>query len=131
MPFARHHGLHASRTLASVSVIALALTSIAACSESPKLPAPPKAFCDAAKVYEEAITTKNVPVADQIPMVAKIEASAPADVKADAKTFLGALRAFDDGDESVIDDGAVKAAADRVNRRYSVGCGVFKRKNPV
>lgn len=112
------------RRLAVVVVAAIGLTA-AGCSGARKLPTPSAAFCDAATKYDTAIPTRP-PIEDQIALVTRMAASAPADIKADASTFLDALERYQRGDRSVVDNPRVEKAIDNVNRRAGNGCGIYQ-----
>jgi hypothetical protein len=101
---------------------------LGACSGSSEesLPKPSKDFCEAAHSYEEKIQSKHPPsIDDQIVIVGRIAANAPADVKADAEAFLDAMRRVRN-DPSVKDNDRVRKAVDNVNRRAGNGCDFFK-----
>jgi hypothetical protein len=113
-----------------VAPLLAATVAVAACSGTSErdLPKPSKDFCTAAHRYEERIQSKRPPSVDeQIGMVERLAAAAPADVKADAETFLDAIRRVRT-DASVKDNPKVQAAVDNVNRRAGNGCGFFKRE---
>jgi hypothetical protein len=119
-----------ARTLAALVLTAALL--VGGCERSPKIVKPSKAFCDAAANYEERITAKKPPsVAEQVQLVEKMAVTAPKDIKADAATFLDAMRKVASGDASVRNDPAVKQAVTDVNRHYAQGCGLYTRKGPL
>jgi hypothetical protein len=96
-----------------------------------KLPVPSRAFCSAAAKYDEATTSKPLPLARHVTMTHAIALSAPADAKADAVLVWTSYRKLAAGDRSVVDDPDVKAAIDHVNRRATQTCGWFKRDSGV
>lgn len=125
-----HGALH--RIVAACALATVPVFSTAACERPPKLPKPSKAFCDAAKRYEDRITgEKNASLDEQVRLVEQIDAHAPEDIRSDARTFVDSMRRLAAGDETVKGDEKIQKAVDNVNRRYSNGCGVFARKGPL
>ena len=96
-----------------------------------KLPVPTRAFCSAAAKYDEATTTKPLPLARHVTMTHAIAVAAPKDTRADAILVWQSYRKLAAGDRSVVDDPKVKAAIDHVNRRATQTCGWFKRDSGV
>jgi hypothetical protein len=111
----------------------VAIATIAALSQGEQgndlstLPRPSRAFCSAAAKYDEATTTKPLPVARHVTMTHAIAETAPADTKSDAVLVWTSYKKLAAGDRSVVDDPTVKAAIDHVNRRATQTCGWFKR----
>jgi hypothetical protein len=100
---------------------------VVACSSGDDLPRPSRAFCDAAYRYEQRIQrAPRASVDTQIDLVADMAAHAPADIRADARLFLAALRRAKAGTLEK-DDPRVVAAVENVNRRAGNGCGFFER----
>lgn len=116
--------------------IGLAAGLLAGCSgrnEMTNLPKPSQRFCTAAAEYEASLTGRKRPasIADQIELVRRMDAAAPADIVDDTATFLRALEQVRAGDDSAVDAPAVRAAVTDVNRRYSQGCGVYDRRGGI
>jgi hypothetical protein len=121
------------RRLLTAVALGAAIAALAGCSDPAKssLPKPPVAFCEAAAKYDESIqktlkASQEQQAAAQVPLVERLEANAPADVKHAAGVFLDAMRRRASGDASVVDDRAVKKAVDDVNRRAGNGCGFYR-----
>lgn len=102
------------------------------------IPPAPRAFCKAAERYEAELERQAAAyerdTARQIRFVEDIAATAPRAVRADARTFLDALRAIeaapnDAARRRLQDDPDVKRAVDNVNRHWNQGCGVFDRRS--
>jgi propanediol dehydratase large subunit len=116
--------------LAAVALVA----SASACRGESNTAEAPKAFCKAARHYEQVAqrqkprngqyTTEQID--RQIQLVEAIVEHAPRAIAEDAKTFLDALRRVKT-DESVRDDPAIKKAVDNVNRYAAQGCGIYAR----
>lgn len=128
-----HRDMRTPRVMVAAVAVAAAATVLAGCKDPAKssLPNPSNAFCDAATRYDEAIQkpgkgTPEQQAAAQVPLVERLEAAAPADVKKSAGVFLDALRRRAAGDTTVVDDRSVKRAVDDVNRRAGNGCGFYK-----
>ena len=64
---------------------------------------------------------------EQIRLVQRMVDTAPAKIKADAQTFVDALRRVET-DPSVKDDPKVKRAVENVNRYAAQGCGFYERQ---
>jgi hypothetical protein len=88
---------------------------------------PSRAFCSAAARYDEATTTKPLPLRRHVEMTKAIALAAPADTKADATLVWKSYVRLAAGDRSVVDNPKVKAALDHVNRRATQTCGWFQR----
>lgn len=105
----------------------LATVLIGACrpagSDAPK---PPRAFCDAAARYDDRVS-RNAKIDEQIRLVQRMVDEAPAKIKADAQTFVDALRRVET-DPSVKNDPKAKRAVENVNRYAAQGCGFYKRQ---
>lgn len=100
---------------------------VGACrSEGSDAPKPPRAFCDAASRYDDRVQ-RGAKLDEQIRLVQRMADTAPAKIKADAQTFVDALRRVET-DPSVRDDPKVKRAVDNVNRYAAQGCGFYKRQ---
>ena len=88
----------------------------------------PKRFCDAATRYENELnreaTHDKRDLARQVTIVADIARTAPPEVRADAQTFLRALREVGH-DPKVRDNPAIEQAVNNVNRYASNKCGFF------
>jgi hypothetical protein len=123
------------RLVGTVTVVAAAVT-FAGCKDPAKssLPAPSKAFCDAALQYDKQLekVSKASPAEQaraQLPLVQRMADAAPADIRDAARTFADALRRRAEGDTSVVDDKAVTKAVDDVNRRAGNSCGLYQNQN--
>lgn len=92
-----------------------------------KEPRPSRAFCSAAAEYDEATTTKAIPLRRHVEMTKAIAEAAPADTKSDATLVWKSYVKLAAGDTSVVDNPKVKAAIDHVNRRATQTCGWFQR----
>jgi len=113
--------------LASIAVVVAAVVLIAGCgSDSGDSPKAPLAFCKAASRYDDRLS-KGAKVDEQIRLVARMAATAPAKIKADTETFLDALRRVET-DKSVKDDPTVKHAVENVNRYAAQGCGFYQQQ---
>jgi hypothetical protein len=100
---------------------------VGACrSEGSDAPKPPRAFCDAATRFDDRLS-KGANVDEQIRLVQRMVDTAPAKIKADAQTFVDALRRVET-DPAVRDDPKIKRAVDNVNRYAAQGCGFYKRQ---
>jgi hypothetical protein len=109
---------------AAVPVVATLL--VGACrSEGSDTPKPPRRFCDAASRYDDRVQ-RNAKLDEQIRLVQRMVETAPRKIKADAETFLDALRRSKT-DPSVKDDPKIKRAVDNVNRYAAQGCGFYQR----
>jgi hypothetical protein len=116
-----------TRRLVVAAVLIVASALLAACrSEGSSAPKPPRAFCDAATRFDDRLS-KGANVDDQIRLVERMVNAAPRKIKADAETFLDALRRSRT-DPSVKDDPKIKRAVDSVNRYAAQGCGFYKRQ---
>jgi hypothetical protein len=115
-----------TRLLALVLLVATLL--VAGCRDRSSARKPPDAFCDAAARYDERLLKGKKPSLDeQVRLVQRMVDTAPARIKADAQTFLDALRKVDT-DPSVRDDPKVEDAVDNVNRYAAQGCGFYERR---
>jgi hypothetical protein len=116
----------------------VALATVAAISGSgnngddvaSKLPRPSAAFCAAAAKYDDAISgsSEKVPVSGHVTMTHAIAVAAPKDARADATLIWRSFVRLQHGDRHVIDDPAVKAAIEHVNRRAGQDCGWYRRQ---
>jgi hypothetical protein len=113
------------RLVASAILIATNVLVVACGSEGSSAPKPPRAFCDAATRFDDRLS-KGADVDEQIRLVQRMVETAPAKIKADAETFLDALRQSK-SDPAVKDDSKIKRAVDRVNRYAAQGCGFYER----
>ncbi len=113
--------------LVSIAVAVTAVLLVAGCgSDSSDAPKAPLAFCKAAARYDDRLS-KGARVDEQIRLVERMAATAPAKVKADIDTFLDALRRVET-DKSVKDDPSVKRAVEHVNRYAAQGCGFYEQQ---
>ena len=95
-------------------------------SEGSDAPKAPLAFCKAASRYDDRLS-RGAKVPEQVRLVQRMVDSAPARIKADAQTFVDALRRVET-DDSVKDDPKVKKAVENVNRYAAQGCGFYERQ---
>jgi hypothetical protein len=91
---------------------------------------PPEAFCQAAIDLEDGLE-ELVDIDEQIRLVRRLVETAPAEIEADARTFLDALEAVrDDPDNPDLrDDPDVREAVDTVNRFATNGCELPERES--
>jgi hypothetical protein len=112
---------------AVLAALVAAGAAVAGCgSESGNPPKAPLAFCKAAANYDDRLS-KGASVEEQIRLVERIAATAPAKIKSDADTFLNAMRRVT-ADQSVKDNPDVKRAVDNVNRYAAQGCGFYQQQ---
>lgn len=111
----------------AAAVLLLSVGIVAGCRDSGSAPEAPEAFCRAASKYDDRVS-KRAELDEQIRLVQRMVDTAPAKVKADAETFLDALRRVE-ADPSVKDDAKIKRAVDSVNRYAAQGCGFYKRRS--
>jgi hypothetical protein len=110
--------------LVSIGILVVIAALAGACgSEGGSAPKAPRAFCDAAARYDDRVTRGAKPD-EQIRLVQRMVDTAPAKVKADARTFLDALRRVET-DPSIKHDPKIKQAVDNVNRYAAQGCGFY------
>ena len=108
-------------------VVLAAVAAVAGCSsESGSAPKAPLAFCKAAANYDDRLS-KGASIGEQIRLVQRMVATAPAKIKSDAETFLDAMRRVE-MDASVKDNPRVKRAVDNVNRYAAQGCGFYQQQ---
>jgi negative regulator of sigma E activity len=107
-------------------VLVAALVGGACSSESANAPKAPLAFCQAAARYDDRVS-RNAKIDEQIRLVQRMVDTAPAKIKADAQTFVDALRRVET-DKSVKDDPRVKRTVENVNRYAAQGCGFYKQQ---
>jgi len=93
----------------------------------------PKRFCAAATSYENELNREasrdKRDLAKQLTIVTEIASTAPPQVRADAQTFLHALR--DVGhDPKLRNNPSVETAVNNVNRYASDKCGFFTQQGP-
>jgi hypothetical protein len=114
--------------VATIFVVVAAASMLAAgCgSEGGDAPKAPLAFCKAAARYDDRVS-RNAKIDEQIGLVQRMVDTAPAKIKADAQSFVDALRRVET-DKSVKDDPNVKRAVENVNRYAAQGCGFYERQ---
>lgn len=113
--------------LLAVAVAVAAGAAVTGCgSDSGNARKAPLAFCKAASRYDDRLS-KGASVAEQIRLVERIAATAPAKIKSDADTFLNAMRRVE-ADNSVKDNPDVKRAVENVNRYAAQGCGFYQQQ---
>ena len=114
------------RLAVAAVLLAAALVGGACSSESANAPKAPLAFCQAAARYDDRVS-RNAKIDEQIRLVQRMVDTAPAKIKADAQTFVDALRRVET-DPSVKDDPRVKRTVENVNRYAAQGCGFYKQQ---
>ena len=115
------------KRLAVAAVLLVAALVGGACSsEGGNAPKAPLAFCKAAARYDDRVS-RNAKIDEQVRLVQRMVDTAPAKIKADAQTFVDALRRVET-DPSVKKDPKVKTAVDDVNRYAAQGCGFYERQ---
>ena len=113
--------------LAVAAVLLVAALIGGACSsESGNAPKAPLAFCKAAARYDDRVS-RNAKIDEQVRLVQRMVDTAPAKIKANAQTFVDALRRVET-DRSAKDDPNVKRAVENVNRYAAQGCGFYERQ---
>ena len=116
-----------SRRLAAAAAVLLSVALVAGCGNSGSATKAPLPFCRAASNYDDRVT-RNAKIDEQIRLVQAMVDKAPAKIKADAQTFVDALRRGET-DPSVKDDPKVKRAVENVNRYAAQGCGFYKSQS--
>ena len=88
---------------------------------------PSEAFCRAAERYEDRLV-RGARVGEQVRLVRRMVETAPAEIEADAETFLDALEAVqaDPDDPDVRDDPEVQEAVENVQRFAIDGCNLLE-----
>lgn len=115
------------KRLAVAAVLLVAALVGGACSsEGGNAPKAPLAFCKAAARYDDRVS-RNAKIDEQIRLVQRMVDTAPAKIKANAQTFVDALRRVET-DRSAKDDPNVKRAVENVNRYAAQGCGFYERQ---
>ena len=115
------------KRLAVAAVLLVAALVGGACSsESGNAPKAPLAFCKAAARYDDRVS-RNAKIDEQVRLVQRMVDTAPAKIKANAQTFVDALRRVET-DKSAKDDPNVKRAVENVNRYAAQGCGFYERQ---
>lgn len=115
------------KRLAVAAVLLVAALVGGACSsEGGNAPKAPLAFCKAAARYDDRVS-RNAKIDEQIRLVQRMVDTAPAKIKANAQTFVDALRQVE-ADRSAKDDPHVKRAVENVNRYAAQGCGFYERQ---
>jgi hypothetical protein len=115
------------KRLAVTAVLLVAALVGGACSsEGGNAPKAPLAFCKAAARYDDRVS-RNAKIDEQVRLVQRMVDTAPAKIKANAQTFVDALRRVET-DKSAKDDPNVKRAVENVNRYAAQGCGFYERQ---
>jgi hypothetical protein len=114
------------RLAVAAVLVALVLLANACSSDSGSAPKAPLAFCKAAARFDDRLS-RNAKIDEQIRLVQRMVDTAPAKIKADAQTFVDALRRVET-DPSVKKDPKVKTAVESVNRYAAQGCGFYERQ---
>jgi len=120
------------RALRPLVAIVLLAAGATACSgdSTASLPTPNKAFCQAAYDFDTNSPKLIGKIAQQTTLVQRMADNAPADVRADARTYLDAMQRRARGDTSVVDNPRVKQAVENVERRAVNGCALYKQDPP-
>ena len=116
----------ASFALAVVAAVA----SVSACArDRDEVEPAPDAFCEAAIDLDRGLE-RMVDLDRQVRLVRRVAETAPADIEADAQTFLQAMEAVrdDPDDESLRDDPDVQQAVENVNRYAVEGCALYEQE---
>jgi hypothetical protein len=123
--------MRAPRSIVAVAVIA---ASLAAGCSSEKTPPASKAFCSAANRFNTEIVREQKKgkkdLQRQLAIVEDLAATAPRAIRADANTWLDAMRRKQ-ADPSVKFGPKVGEAVDSVNRYANKACGVYSRDSGV
>jgi hypothetical protein len=115
------------KRLAVAAVLLVAALVGGACSsEGGNAPKAPLAFCKAAARFDDRVS-RNAKIDEQVRLVQRMVDTAPAKIKANAQTFVDALRRVET-DKSAKDDPNVKRAVENVNRYAAQGCGFYERQ---
>jgi hypothetical protein len=114
------------RLAVGVVLLVAALVGGACSSDSANAPKAPLAFCKAAARYDDRVS-RNANIDEQIRLVQRMVDTAPAKIKANAQTFVDALRQVET-DKSVKDDPNIRRAVENVNRYAAQGCGFYKQQ---
>jgi hypothetical protein len=114
------------RRLAVAVVLLISVGLVAGCRDSGSAPKAPEAFCQAASKFDDRVS-KEAKVDEQIQLVQRMVDTAPTKIKADAQTFVDALRRVET-EPSLKDDPKIKQAVDKVNRFAAQGCGFYNRQ---
>jgi hypothetical protein len=115
-----------ARLLLPAALVAAAALAAGCGSEGGNTAKAPLAFCKAAARYDDRVS-RNAKIDEQIRLVQRMVDTAPAKIKANAQTFVDALRQVET-DKSVKDDPRVKRAVEHVNRYAAQGCGFYERQ---
>jgi hypothetical protein len=113
---------------ASVTVAAVILALVVGCArDSEPVTRPPEAFCDAAAELDEELPRADI--REQIRLVRRMLAAAPAEIEPETRTFLEALERVeaDPDNPELRDDPDVRAAVEDVNRFAIEGCELLEQ----
>jgi hypothetical protein len=115
----------------ALAVVAVAV-SFSACArdgDRDQVEPAPEAFCEAAIDLDRGLE-RMVGLDRQVRLVRRVAETAPADVEADAQTFLEAMEAVraDPDDPSLRDDPDVQEAVENVNRYAVEGCALYEQE---
>jgi hypothetical protein len=113
------------RLAVAVVLVVAALVGGACSSDSENAPKAPLAFCRAAARYDDRVS-RNAKIDEQIRLVQGMVDTAPAKIKANAQTFVDALRRVE-ADPSLKDNPRIKRAVENVNRYAAQGCGFYRQ----
>lgn len=120
--------------LARLAPLAVAVAVLGAACASTAKPTASRAFCTAADRYNtELERAQKKGVADverQLPLVEALAAAAPRTIRADAETFVDAMRRVQT-DPAIRDDPAVLKAVENVNRFANQACNVYERDSGI
>jgi hypothetical protein len=115
------------RALRPVVALVLLAASLAACSGSSEksLPAPSKAFCQAAYKFDTNAPKLIGKLSKQTELVQTMADHTPKDIAKDMAVYLDAMKRRADGDTSVVDNPKVETAVKNVERRAINGCALY------
>jgi hypothetical protein len=115
-----------ARLLLVALLVGAAVVAVGCGSEGGGTPKAPLAFCRAAARFDDHLS-KGAKLDEQTRLVQGMVDTAPAKIKADAQTFVDALRRVE-MDPSVKDNPTVKRAVENVNRYAAQGCGFYEQQ---
>lgn len=117
------------RALRPIVALVLLAAGLAACSGSSEksLPAPSKAFCQAAYDFDTNAPKLAGKIDKQTELVQTMADHAPKDIAKDVAVYLDAMKRRADGDKSVVDNPKIETAVKNVERRAINGCALYKQ----
>ena len=130
MPGAGHNLLVPMRfTPFALAAVAVAVSVGACARDRDEVEPAPEEFCEAAIDLDRGLE-RMVDLDRQVLLVRRVAETAPADIEADAQTFLDAMEAVrdDPDDPSLRDDPDVQEAVENVNRYAVEGCALYEQE---